>query len=59
MYKNYTKLKLLEGFIGDLVTKLKKAAPRFERGIGLENYSYKLIFRGIDIVIFLPVSYLK
>ncbi len=33
MYNKYTKLKCLEGFIGDLVSKLKKAAPRFELGI--------------------------
>ncbi len=33
MYKRYTKLKFLERFIGNLVTNLKKAAPRFELGI--------------------------
>ena len=33
MYNKYTKLKFLEGFIGNLVSKLKKAAPRFELGI--------------------------
>ena len=33
MYKKYRKLKVLEGFIGNLVSNLKKAAPRFELGI--------------------------
>ena len=33
MYKIYTKLKFLEGFIANVATKLKKAAPRFELGI--------------------------
>ena len=33
MYNKYIKLKFLEGFIGNLVSKLKKAAPRFELGI--------------------------
>ena len=33
MYKRYTKLKVLEEFIGNLVSDLKKAAPRFELGI--------------------------
>ncbi len=33
MYNRYTKLKFLEGFIGNLVSNLKKAAPRFELGI--------------------------
>ena len=33
MYNKYTKLKCLEGFIGNLVSNLKKAAPRFELGI--------------------------
>ncbi len=33
MYNRYTKLEYLEGFIGNLVSKLKKAAPRFELGI--------------------------
>ncbi len=33
MYKMYTKLKVLEGFIGNIVSNLKKAAPRFELGI--------------------------
>ena len=33
MYNKYTKLKVLEGFIGNLVSNLKKAAPRFELGI--------------------------
>ena len=33
MYNKYTKLKLLEEFIGNLVSYLKKAAPRFELGI--------------------------
>ena len=33
MYNKYTELKLLEGFIVNLVSKLKKAAPRFELGI--------------------------
>ena len=33
MYNRYTKLKVLEGFIGNIVSYLKKAAPRFELGI--------------------------
>ena len=33
MYNKYTKPKCLEGFIGNLVSNLKKAAPRFELGI--------------------------
>ncbi len=33
MYNKYTKLKCLEGFIANIATKLKKAAPRFELGI--------------------------
>ena len=33
MYNRYTKLKFLEGFIANIATKLKKAAPRFELGI--------------------------
>ena len=33
MYNRYTKLKCLEGFIANIATKLKKAAPRFELGI--------------------------
>ena len=33
MYNRYTKLKFLEGFIGNLLPNLKKAAPRFELGI--------------------------
>ena len=33
MYNRYKKLKVLEGLIGNLVSKLKKAAPRFELGI--------------------------
>ena len=33
MYNRYTKLKVLEGFIGNIVSNLKKAAPRFELGI--------------------------
>ena len=33
MYKKYTKFKVLERFIGNLVSNLKKAAPRFELGI--------------------------
>ncbi len=33
MYKRYLKLKFLEWFISDLVSKFKKAAPRFELGI--------------------------
>ena len=33
MYNKYTKFKVLEGFIRNLVSKLKKAAPRFELGI--------------------------
>ncbi len=33
MCSKYKKLKVLEGFIGELVSKLKKAAPRFELGI--------------------------
>lgn len=33
MYSRHTKLKVLEGFIRNLVSKLKKAAPRFELGI--------------------------
>ncbi len=30
MYARYAKLKFLEGFIANIATKLKKAAPRFE-----------------------------
>ena len=33
MYNKYAKLKLLERYIGNLVSKFKKAAPRFELGI--------------------------
>ena len=33
MYNKYTKLKFLEVFIGNLVSNLTKAAPRFELGI--------------------------
>ena len=33
MYNRYIKLKFLEGFIANIATKLKKAAPRFELGI--------------------------
>ena len=33
MHNKYTKLKCLEGFIRNFVSKLKKAAPRFELGI--------------------------
>ncbi len=33
MYNRYTKLKCLEGFIANIATNLKKAAPRFELGI--------------------------
>ena len=33
MYNRYTKLKCLERFIGKIVLKIKKAAPRFELGI--------------------------
>ena len=40
MYNKYTKLKCLEGFIGNLVSKLKKAAPRFESGGDLKELSY-------------------
>ena len=48
MYKKYTKLKCLEGFIGNLVSKLKKAAPRFESGAKFETCCYNwLILCGL------------
>ena len=40
MYNRYAKLKVLEGFIGNIVSNLKKAAPRFERGDKLEKLCY-------------------
>ena len=33
MYNKYTKLRCLEGLIVRCVTQLKKAAPRFEKGV--------------------------
>ncbi len=40
MYTKYTKLKFLERLIGNLVSKLKKAAPRFKSGGDLKELIY-------------------
>ena len=39
-YKIYIKLKFLEGFIGNLVSNLKKAPNRFEAGAKFETCCY-------------------
>jgi hypothetical protein len=40
MNNKYSKLKVLEGFIGNCVDKIKKAAPRFEGGDKFEKLCY-------------------
>ena len=47
MYNRYTKLKWLEGFIANIATKLKKAAPRFEEGVKYQKLSYEEVSWGL------------